>query len=52
MQYLANCQNIMIIHLAILGYCKRGIVASLHPSSHEQNPFDNLGQNESTHGVL
>jgi hypothetical protein len=42
----------MTIHLAFLGYRRRGTTISLHPSDHEQYHSYNIGQNESTHGVL
>jgi hypothetical protein len=34
-----------------MGYPKRGIACSLSPHGHEQYPFDNKYQNNSTHGV-
>jgi hypothetical protein len=37
---------------AFLGYLERGNVVSFHPSNHEKYPFDNVVQNESTHGDL
>jgi hypothetical protein len=42
----------VINHLAFLEYLERGAAASLHPFGHEQYLFDNVSQNESTHGVL
>ncbi len=42
----------VINHSTFLGYLEKGIVVSLHPSNHEQYPSNNVGQNESTHGVL
>jgi hypothetical protein len=37
---------------AFLGYLEKGNAISLHPFGHEQYLFNNVGQNESTHGVL
>jgi len=33
-------------------YLEKGNATSLHPSGHEQYPFNIIGQNESAHGVL
>jgi hypothetical protein len=35
-----------------MGYFEMNTTTSLHPSNHEQYHYDNVGQNESTHGVL
>jgi hypothetical protein len=42
----------VINHSTFSKYLKRDTAVSLHPFGHEQNPYDNVGQNESTHGVL
>jgi hypothetical protein len=42
----------VIIHSIFSRYLERGIAASFHPSGHEQYPYDNVDQNESTHGIL
>jgi hypothetical protein len=34
-----------------LGYPKKGIACLMSPFGHEQYPFTNLDQNNSTHGV-
>jgi len=47
------CNTLLIVkiyvinHLTFLGYFEKGTATSLHPSSHEQYLFDNVGQNES-----
>jgi len=33
-------------------YLERGNATSIHPFGHEQYPSNNIGQNDSTHGVL
>jgi hypothetical protein len=52
------CNTPLIIKIYVINpevfssYLEKGNAASLHPSDHEQYPFDKIGQNESTHGVL
>ncbi len=50
-QYPSMCQKINYGTNVFLGYIKRGIACSLNLFGHEQYPFDNLDQNNSTHGV-
>ncbi len=48
MQYPSTCLNISYGANVFLGYLERGIACSLSIFGHEQHPFNNLDQNNST----